>query len=67
VDIAVPEAITVFTGELDRPPRSRAEQVYRNLNSFHEVDKGGHFAAWDEPEFLADAIRAAFRARRPAH
>jgi pimeloyl-ACP methyl ester carboxylesterase len=64
--VTLPVAITVFPGEIFRAPRSWAERVYPNLTYFNEVDRGGHFAAWEEPELFADEMRAAFRPlRRP--
>ena len=63
-EITVPAAFTVFPGELWRAPRSWVERTYRNLIYFNEVDKGGHFAAWEQPELLAAEIRAAFRSLR---
>jgi pimeloyl-ACP methyl ester carboxylesterase len=62
--MALPAAYSVFPGELVRPPRSWLEQVYPNLVYFHEADKGGHFAAWEEPEVFAAELRAAFRSLR---
>jgi pimeloyl-ACP methyl ester carboxylesterase len=69
VDISTPAAITVFPGEIYRAPRGWAERSYHNLIYFNEVDKGGHFAAWEEPELFSREIRAAFRSLRnfPAH
>ena len=64
VDIAIPAAITVFPGEIYRAPRSWAERSYHNLIYFHEVSKGGHFAAWEQPELFAEELRAAFRSLR---
>jgi pimeloyl-ACP methyl ester carboxylesterase len=64
VDISIPAAITVFPGEIYRAPRSWAERSYHNLIYFHEVDKGGHFAAWEQPQLFAEEIRAAFRPLR---
>jgi pimeloyl-ACP methyl ester carboxylesterase len=64
VDISIPTAITVFPGEIYQAPRSWAEQAYHNLIYFNEVDKGGHFAAWEEPELFATEVRAAFRSLR---
>ena len=49
-DVSVPTAFTVFAGEIWRAPRSWVERTYRNLIYFHEVDKGGHFAAWEQPQ-----------------
>jgi pimeloyl-ACP methyl ester carboxylesterase len=65
-DIKIPVAITVFPGEIYQAPRSWAERAYSNLVYFHEVDKGGHFAAWEEPELFAAELRAAFRSLRAA-
>ncbi len=61
VDISIPAAITIFPGEIYRAPRSWAERSYHNLIYFNEVNKGGHFAAWEQPLLFADEIRAAFR------
>jgi len=64
VDVSLPAAITVFPGEIYRAPRSWARRCYHQLIYFHEVDKGGHFAAWEEPELFAAELRAAFRSLR---
>jgi pimeloyl-ACP methyl ester carboxylesterase len=63
-DILIPVAVTVFPGEIYRAPRSWAERSYHKLIYFNEVDKGGHFAAWEQPELFAAEIRAAFRSLR---
>jgi pimeloyl-ACP methyl ester carboxylesterase len=63
-DISLPVAITVFPGELYQAPETWARRAYRNLIYFHEVDRGGHFAAWEEPELFAAELRAAFRVLR---
>ncbi len=63
-DISLPVAVTVFPGEIYRAPRSWAQKAYRNLIYFNEVDRGGHFAAWEQPELFASEIRAAFRPLR---
>jgi pimeloyl-ACP methyl ester carboxylesterase len=63
-EVSLPVAFTVFPGEIFRAPRSWAERVYPTLGYFNEVDKGGHFAAWEEPELFADEMRAAFRSLR---
>jgi hypothetical protein len=60
----VPMAVTIFPGEIYRAPRSWAEQSFHNLIYWNEVDKGGHFAAWEEPELFASEMRAAFRSLR---
>ncbi len=64
VNISLPAAITVFPGEIYRAPRSWAERSYHNLIYFHEVQKGGHFASWEQPELYAAEMRAAFRSLR---
>jgi pimeloyl-ACP methyl ester carboxylesterase len=64
VDISIPAAVTVFPGEIYRAPRSWAERAYHNLIYFNKVDKGGHFAAWEEPDLFATELRAAFRSLR---
>jgi pimeloyl-ACP methyl ester carboxylesterase len=61
---SVPAAFTTFPGEIFRAPRSWVEQGYPNLIYFNEADRGGHFAAWEEPELFSDEIRAAFRSLR---
>jgi pimeloyl-ACP methyl ester carboxylesterase len=63
-EISLPVAITVFPQEVYRAPETWARRAYRNLIYFNEVDKGGHFAAWEEPELLAAELRAAFRSLR---
>jgi pimeloyl-ACP methyl ester carboxylesterase len=62
--VSIPVAVTVFPGEQYQAPRSWAEQAYPNLIYFNEVDKGGHFAAWEEPELFSAELRAAFRSLR---
>jgi pimeloyl-ACP methyl ester carboxylesterase len=63
-ELSLPVAFTVFPGEIFQAPRSWAEKVYPNLIYFNEVDKGGHFAAWEEPQLFAAEMRAAFRLLR---
>jgi pimeloyl-ACP methyl ester carboxylesterase len=62
--VSIPVAVTVFPGEQYQAPRSWAEQAYPNLIHFNEVDRGGHFAAWEQPELFTTEIRAAFRSLR---
>jgi pimeloyl-ACP methyl ester carboxylesterase len=62
--VSIPVAVTVFPSEQYQAPRSWAEQAYPNLIYFNEVEKGGHFAAWEEPELFANELRAAFRSLR---
>jgi pimeloyl-ACP methyl ester carboxylesterase len=63
-EISLPVAITVFPDEYYQAPETWARRAYRNLIYFHEADKGGHFAAWEEPEIFAQELRAAFRQLR---
>jgi pimeloyl-ACP methyl ester carboxylesterase len=63
-ELSLPVAFTVFPGEIFQAPRSWAEKVYPNLVYFNEVDRGGHFAAWEEPQLFAEEMRAGFRALR---
>ena len=62
--VAVPVGFTTFPGEIWATPRSWAEAVYPDLAYFNEVDRGGHFAAWEEPELFATEMRAAFKSLR---
>jgi pimeloyl-ACP methyl ester carboxylesterase len=63
-EIAIPVAVTVFPGEIYQAPRSWTERAYPNLIYFNEVNKGGHFAAWEEPQLFAEELRAAFKSLR---
>jgi pimeloyl-ACP methyl ester carboxylesterase len=63
-ELTLPVAITVFPEDVYRPPESWARRAYQNLIYFHEVDRGGHFAAWEQPELFAAELRAAFRSLR---
>src|SRR3954453_811703 len=63
-EVSIPVGFTAFPGEIWRTPRSWAEKSYPTLSYFHEVDRGGHFAAWEEPELFATEMRAAFRPLR---
>jgi pimeloyl-ACP methyl ester carboxylesterase len=62
--VPVPVGFTTFPGEIWAAPRSWVEAVYPNLTYFNEVDSGGHFAAWEEPELFSEEVRAAFRSLR---
>jgi pimeloyl-ACP methyl ester carboxylesterase len=62
--VSIPVVVSVFPGEQYQAPRSWTERAYPNLIYFNEVDKGGHFAAWEEPERFASELRAAFRSLR---
>jgi pimeloyl-ACP methyl ester carboxylesterase len=63
-EISLPVAITVFPEDVYRPPETWARRAYSNLTYFHEVDKGGHFAAWEQPELFSAELRAAFKSLR---
>jgi hypothetical protein len=60
-EISLPVAITVFPEDIYRAPETWARRAYRNLIYFSEVDKGGHFAAWEQPELFSAELRAAFK------
>src|SRR6185369_4652989 len=62
--VYVAAAFTVFPGELWQAPKSWVENTYKNLIYYHEVGKGGHFAAWEQPQLFAEEVRAAFRPLR---
>ena len=62
--VSVPVGFTTFPGEIFGAPRSWVETVYPNLTYFNEVDRGGHFAAWEEPELFSAEVRAAFSSLR---
>jgi pimeloyl-ACP methyl ester carboxylesterase len=63
-EISLPVAITVFPEDVYRAPETWARRAYRNLIYFNEVDRGGHFAAWEEPQLFSAELRAAFRPLR---
>ena len=62
--VTVPAGYTTFPGELFRAPRSWVEHSYPTLTYFHQAERGGHFAAWEEPELFATELRAAFGSLR---
>jgi pimeloyl-ACP methyl ester carboxylesterase len=64
-NVSIPAAVTVFPGESFQAPRSWTERAYHNLIYFHQADKGGHFAAWEQPDVFSAEVRAAFRPLRP--
>jgi hypothetical protein len=63
-EVSLPVGFSTFPGEIFRAPRSWVENSYPNLIYFNEVDKGGHFAAWEEPELFSEEVRAAFSSLR---
>jgi hypothetical protein len=62
--VSIPAAFTTFPGEIFQAPRSWVEQGYPNLVYFNEAGRGGHFAAWEEPQLFSEEVRAAFRSLR---
>lgn len=60
----VPVAVTIFPSEIHQAPRSWGEKAFGNLIYWNEVDRGGHFAAWEQPELFASELRAAFKSLR---
>jgi pimeloyl-ACP methyl ester carboxylesterase len=62
--VAIPVAVSVFPGEQYQAPRSWAERAYPNLIYYNQVPKGGHFAAWEQPQLFSQELRAAFRSLR---
>ena len=64
VNVSIPTAVSVFPGENYQAPRSWAERAYHKLIYYNEVDKGGHYAAWEQPEIFCAELRAAFRSLR---
>jgi len=63
-EVSIPVGFTTFPGEVFRAPRSWVEAVYPSLTYFNEVDRGGHFAAWEEPQLFSEEVRAAFASLR---
>jgi pimeloyl-ACP methyl ester carboxylesterase len=62
--ISIPVAVSVFPGERYQAPRSWAEKAYPKLIHFNELDRGGHFAAWEQPDLLSNELRHAYRSLR---
>ncbi len=63
--VSIPVAVSVFPGELYQAPRSWAERAYPKLIHYNKVEKGGHFAAWEQPQLFSEEVRAGFRPLRP--
>jgi pimeloyl-ACP methyl ester carboxylesterase len=63
-EVSLPVGFTTFPGEIWRTPRSWVEQGYPNVTYFNKAERGGHFAAWEEPELFSEEVRAAFRSLR---
>jgi pimeloyl-ACP methyl ester carboxylesterase len=64
--VSIPVAVSVFPDELYPTPRSWAERAYPKLIHYNKLDKGGHFAAWEQPKLFVDEVRAGFRSLRNA-
>jgi pimeloyl-ACP methyl ester carboxylesterase len=62
--VTIPTAVSVFPDEIYAAPRSWAERAYPNLIHFNKLDRGGHFAAWEQPQLFSEEVRAAFRSLR---
>jgi pimeloyl-ACP methyl ester carboxylesterase len=62
--VSIPVAVSVFPDELYPAPRSWAEQAYSKLIHYNKVEKGGHFAAWEQPQLFSEEVRAGFRSLR---
>jgi pimeloyl-ACP methyl ester carboxylesterase len=64
VNVSIPAAVSVFPDEVYQAPRSWAERAYQNLIYYNQADRGGHFAAWEQPELFASEVQAGFRSLR---
>jgi epoxide hydrolase len=62
--VTVPTGVSIFPREIRRPSRRWAESRFVNLHWWNELDKGGHFAAFEQPELFVDEVRASFRSLR---
>jgi pimeloyl-ACP methyl ester carboxylesterase len=62
--VAIPAAVSVFPDELYQTPKSWAERAYPKLIHYNRLDKGGHFAAWEQPKLFVNELRTAFRSLR---
>ena len=64
--VPIPAAVSVFPDEIYAAPRSWTEQAYPKLIYYNKLDKGGHFAAWEQPQLFSAELRAAFKSLRPS-
>ena len=62
--VAIPVAVSVFPDEIYTAPRSWVERAYQKLIHYNKVEKGGHFAAWEQPTLLVSEVRAGFKSLR---
>jgi pimeloyl-ACP methyl ester carboxylesterase len=65
--VSIPVAVSAFPDELYQTPRNWAERAYPKLMYYNKLDKGGHFAAWEQPEVFTEELRASFRSLRNAN
>ncbi len=65
--VTIPVAVSAFPDELYQAPRSWAERAFPKLIHYNKLDKGGHFAAWEQPELFTSELRAAFKSLRGAN
>ena len=63
-NVSIPVAVSVFPDEVYYTPRSWAERAYPKLIYYNQLEKGGHFAAWEQPRLLVDEMRAGFKSLR---
>jgi hypothetical protein len=63
-NVSIPVAVSAFPDELYQVPRSWAERAYPKLIYYNKLDKGGHFAAWEQPQLFSQEVRAGFRPLR---
>ena len=63
-NVSVPAAVSVFPGENYQAPRSWTERAYHKLIYYNQVDRGGHYAAWEQPQLFSEELRAGFRSLR---
>jgi hypothetical protein len=63
-NVSIPVAVSVFPDEVIHAPRNWAEQAYPQLIHYNQLDKGGHFAAWEQPKLFVEEMRAGFKSLR---
>jgi pimeloyl-ACP methyl ester carboxylesterase len=65
-NVTIPVAVSAFPDEIYQAPRSWAERAFPKLIHYNKLDKGGHFAAWEQPQVFCNEMRVAFRSLRPS-
>ena len=63
-NVSIPVAVSAFPDEIYQAPRSWAERAFPKLIHYNKLDKGGHFAAWEQPQLFSEEVRAGFRSLR---